>query len=97
MLFEQSETKSVRIVPEVEGQPTPGFAVDTITVDPPAVVVIGPGSALKDLSQAITESISVNGARAAVTESVTVGVTDPSVRLREPLVARVTVNIVPVR
>jgi YbbR domain-containing protein len=37
MLFEQSETKSVRIVPEVEGEPATGFAVDTITVDPPAV------------------------------------------------------------
>jgi YbbR domain-containing protein len=96
MLFEQSEIKSVRIVPEVEGQPTPGFAVNTITVEPPTVVVIGPSSALKDLSHAITESVSVNGARDAVTESVTVGVTDPLVRLREPLVARVTVTVVPV-
>ena len=95
MLFELSESKTVPIVPEVEGQPVSGFAVGKITSEPPSVVIVGPGSALKNLTQATTESISVNGANKTIIESVTVGVTDPSVRLREPQVARVTVAIVP--
>jgi len=95
MLFEKSESKTVRITPEVEGQPASGFMVDKVTSEPASVVVVGPGSALKTLSQATTEPISVNGANKAVIESVTVGVTDPSVHLREPQIARVTVTIVP--
>jgi len=97
MLFELSESKTVPIVPEVEGQPANGFIVGKITSEPATVVVVGPGSALKTLSQATTEAISVNGAKTAVIEAVTVGVTDPSVRLREPQIARVTVGIVPAR
>jgi hypothetical protein len=57
------------------------------------VIVVGPASALKTLTQATTEAVSVNGKRGTFIESVTVGVTDPSVRLREPLIARVTVTI----
>jgi hypothetical protein len=58
-------------------------------------MIIGPVSALRNLTQATTEAISVNGARANVIETVTVGVTDPSVRLRDPQTARVTVKITP--
>ena len=94
MLFEPSSSKTVPVVPEVEGQPAAGFVVGAITAEPATVVIVGPGSALKNLDEATTEAVSVNGARERVIESVTVGVTDPSVRLREPQVARVTVKIV---
>jgi YbbR domain-containing protein len=97
MLLEVSESKTVPIVPEVEGQPAGGFTVGQITSEPPTVVIVGPGSALKNLSQATTEAVSVTGAKKTVIESVTVGVTDPSVRLREPQVARVSVVIAPAR
>src|SRR5262245_41400507 len=63
MLFEISESKTVPIVPEVEGQPASGFAVGQITSEPPTVVIVGPGSALKNLSQATTEAVSVKGAK----------------------------------
>ena len=95
MLFEVSESKTVPVIPEVEGQPASGFTIDKITSEPAMIVVVGPSSALKTLSQATTEAVSVTGAKKTVTESVTVGVTDPSVRLREPQIARVTVAIVP--
>jgi YbbR domain-containing protein len=94
MLFEVSESKTVPVMPEVEGQPASGFTIDKITSEPAMVVVVGPSSALKTLSQATTEAVSVTGAKKTVIESVTVGVTDPSVRLREPQIARVTVAIV---
>jgi hypothetical protein len=52
---------------------------------------------LKKLTQATTEAVSVVGAKAPITESVTVGVTDPSVRLSQPIMAKVTVKIVRAR
>lgn len=97
MLFEPSASKAVPVVPEVEGQPATGFAVGATTSEPATVVIVGPNSALKNLTQATTEAVSVNGAHETVTEAVTVGVTDPSVRLREPQVAKVTVKIVRVQ
>jgi len=93
MNFEPSASKVVPIVPAVEGEPTAGFVTGTVTADPATVEVIGPVSALGSLTEAITEPISVAGKNGPVTESVTVGVPDQSVRLREPMTARVTVNV----
>jgi len=66
-----------------------------VTADPAKVDIVGPASALKALTSAVTEAVSVEGARATVIESVTVGPSDPSVRLRGPQTARVTVTIIP--
>lgn len=95
MSFETSSSKLVPVVPGVEGEPQPGFVVGTISADPPTVEVIGPAGAVARLTQAITEPVSVSGASMTVTESVTVGVPDPAVRLRSPQHARVAVVISP--
>lgn len=91
--FEPSVTKRVPIVPGVEGEPAPGFVVGTITAQPPTVEVVGPAGALQSLTEAITEPVTVTGASGPVTETVTVGSPDPSVRLRTPQTARVTVSV----
>lgn len=93
IVFEQSATKVVPVVPAVEGDPADGFVVGTVTAEPPTVEVIGPLSALTTLTEAITEPITVAGASRPVRESVTIGVPDPAVRLRTPQSAIVTVNI----
>jgi hypothetical protein len=97
LFFERSSAKTVPVKPVLEGQPAEGFMVEQVTADPSKVEVVGPASALEDLMNAVTEAVSVEGARATVTESVAVGPADPSVRLRDPLTARVTVTIVPIR
>jgi hypothetical protein len=91
--FEQSSSKVVPVVPAVEGNPADGYVVGTVTADPATVEVVGPISALADLTEAITEPLTVDGSSAPVRESVTIGVPDPAVRLREPQTATVTVNI----
>lgn len=91
--LERSAAKVVPIVPEVDGDPAPGYVVGTIAADPPTVEVIGPSGALERLTTAITEPVSVRGATATVTENVNVGTANPSIRLREPLQARVTVHV----
>ena len=91
--FEQSDSKSVPVVPVVEGDPAEGYVVGTITADPQTVEVVGPLSKIRSLTEAITEPISVDGSSAPVRESVTIGVSDPAVRLRKPQSAQVTVNV----
>lgn len=92
--FEESATKMVPVVPEVQGDPQPGYLVGTVTANPATVEVVGPAGAVASLTEAITEPVSVEGASAPVTETVTVGVVDPAVRLQSPLSAQVMVDVV---
>jgi YbbR domain-containing protein len=95
--FEKSASKMVVIDPQVEGEPAEGFVIGAMTVEPPRVQIVGPASALQGVTRAITEAVSVAGARSTVTETVTIGVTNPSIHLRGPQTARVSVSIVPAR
>jgi YbbR domain-containing protein len=95
LVFENSATRQVPVVPAVEGDPAPGFAVGKPVSSPPTVEVVGPESAIERVTEALTESVSVAGARQDVTETVTVGFQDPALRLKVPRLATVTVPIVP--
>lgn len=95
MAFEPSKTATVKIRPAIDGKPAPGYAVGSWSADPPSVDVIGPEGAVNRATEALTEPVSVAGARATVTDSVTVGLLDPSLRLKNARSARVTVQIVP--
>jgi len=97
MTFEPSATKTVPIVPEVEGDPADGFEIATRTAEPAVVDVIGPLSAVAAVMTAITEPVSVAGASATIVKTVNVGVADPSVRLKSADLVRVTVSIRPAR
>ena len=85
----------VRVVPDIEGRPAEGFAVGGVTALPATFEVVGPAGRLVDLTEALTEPVSIAGASGRVRETVTVGVADPVVRLRTPGTAVVTVDIVP--
>lgn len=91
--FEASGTKLVPVTPLVEGQPAEGYAIREIRAEPRTVEIVGPESALALAKQAVTEPISVAGATRTITEAATIGVADPSVRLRVPHSALVTIEI----
>jgi YbbR domain-containing protein len=95
MVFEKSATGVVPIVPVVEGRPAPGFVVGTITSNPRTVEVVGPESAVKQVAEALTETVSVAGAEKDVAQSVIIGFLSPSLRLRTPQRASVTVQVLP--
>jgi YbbR domain-containing protein len=95
--FEYSGQKVVPVSPVVEGDPAPGFVVGRITTSPATVEVLGPVGRLENLREATTEPVRVDGARARVEDRVTIGVEDSSVRLREPQIASVTVEVLPAR
>jgi len=93
--FEFSGQKVVPVSPVIEGEPESGFVVGRITTSPSTVQVLGPVGRLEALREATTEPVNVDGARASVLDRVTIGVEDTSVRLREPQVAVVNVEILP--
>ena len=82
------------IHPTIEGTPAPGYAIGRITVDPPTAIVAGPVSRLEAVTTLTTETISVEGATKEVTQTVSLGVADAELRLRDVRTARVTVQIV---
>ena len=93
--LERSAKRMLKVIPAVEGEPAPGFAVGPVTTNPTEVEVIGPESHIRDLTSATTEPVMVAGARAALDDEVTIGVSDSVVRLTADLKAKVRVQIVP--
>ena len=93
--LEKSSTRTIPVVPALEGEPAPGFVVGRMTSEPATVKVIGPESRVRKLSEATTEPVTVDGHRERVRDVVTVGVIDSAVRLLEPQRATVVVEILP--
>jgi hypothetical protein len=91
--FEPSATKRVPVIAGLEGEPGDGFLIGQIVTEPEAVDIVGPASAVARLTEAITEPVSVEGAVGPVTDTVNIGVADPTVRLRAPVAARVVVHV----
>jgi YbbR domain-containing protein len=95
LTFEASAARIVPVVPDVEGEPAPGFVAGRVIADPATVEVIGPQSAVRQVTEATTEPVSIDGARATVRDTVTIGLPDSMARLRNPRSGMVTVEIVP--
>jgi YbbR domain-containing protein len=95
LVFERSASKQVPVVPAVEGNPAPGFVVGKATADPTTVEVVGPETAIERVTEALTEPVSVAGATGDVTDTVTIGFQDSSLRLKSPRLANVRVQVTP--
>jgi YbbR domain-containing protein len=93
--FEIAASRRVLIKPAIEGRPAAGYVVGRITAEPTDVEIVGPESAVRRVSEALTEPVSVAEAQRDVSETVTVGTIDPSLRLTSLRTAKVTVQIVP--
>jgi YbbR domain-containing protein len=93
--LEKSARRRVPIMPATDGDPAPGFVVGRVSAEPPMVEIVGPESRVRQVAEATTEPVSIKDARSRVRDGVTVGVVDTSVRLAQPQVAQVTVDIWP--
>jgi hypothetical protein len=96
LAFEATVSRTLPVVPVIEGEPASGYTTGPVTTDPAAVEVLGPEGALRHLKSAVTEPISVADARRRVKESVNVGLGDSGVRLKRPTLVTVTVPVFPV-
>jgi YbbR domain-containing protein len=95
VVFEKAASRTVPIKPAIEGRPAAGYVLGKSTADPPTVEVTGPETAVRRVTDALTEPVSVAGATRPVQETVTVGTLDPAVRVKTQRTAQVTVQIVP--
>lgn len=93
--LEKSARRTVPVKPAVEGEPAAGFIVGSISSEPANVEISGPESRVKQLTEATTEPVSVEGQSKSLRDVVTVGVADSAVRLALPRSATVTIQIVP--
>ena len=93
--LEKSARRVVPVVPQVEGEPAPGYVVGRTTSDPATVEIVGPDSRVRQISEATTEPISVKDAKTRIRDGVTIGVLDSAVHLAQPQNANVTVEIWP--
>lgn len=95
MVFENSATRLVSVVPAHDGQPAPGFVVGRVRSHPEQVEIVGPESSVKRAEPALTEPLSVSGSRKTVRGMVTVGMPDSTLRLKTTRSVEVEVEIVP--
>jgi len=92
--FEPSATRVVPVQPSVEGDPAAGFIVGGTSSLPKTVEVVGPESALRHVTEAITEPVWVGGANAPIRAVVPVGVAEQGVRLKNVRSVTVTADVV---
>jgi len=94
-VLERAGMANLPVRPLIEGVPAPGFVVSQISVEPATVTVLGPERRIAAAIAATTDRLTIEGARASITQSVGVGVPDSALRLRESRTARVVVTIEP--
>jgi YbbR domain-containing protein len=60
-VFSERETRTLPVSPAVTGTPAAGFEIDSVTVDPPTVLVEGDADPLAALARVDTAPVSVSG------------------------------------
>ncbi len=95
LTFEASAVRAVPVVPDLDGEPAPGFIVGRVTAVPAVVEITGPISAVQQITEATTEPVSIAGATRPVQDTVTIGLPDSTARLRNPQSGLVTVEVTP--
>jgi YbbR domain-containing protein len=58
------ETRTVPVRPRIEGTPAPGFALEAFSVSPQVVTLRGLPAVLADITEIVTEPLSIEGASA---------------------------------
>src|SRR5205814_4636136 len=96
LALENSLTRQVPVAPSVEGIPEAGYVVvGKPVITPDRVEIIGPETAVKRAVEAVTETISVAGLHESIRQDVSVGLLDPSLRLKTQRTVSVAVKIAP--
>lgn len=64
--LERKSTRAVKVRPDLDGEPGPGFQLGEVTIDPPRLRIAGARSEVLRLSEVLTETIDLAGAVAPV-------------------------------
>jgi YbbR domain-containing protein len=89
--FDRRAAREVKVNPRVTGTFASGYRLQTITVDPPTVNIVGPAARVAAVESATTDVIDATGVMGAASFSVVPYIPDPLVRMQRPKPVRVTV------
>lgn len=87
--------KTLPIVPELAGEPAPGALLEEASVEPKTARIVGPAKTLARLTSLPTQPVSVEGRDAPFSETTTLALPPPGVRIREGQYVAVRVKIKP--
>ena len=90
----RAATRTVRVVPQVQGRPAPDHVLGPVQVNPATVEIKGPRTTIEGRSAVETLPVDVSGRRAPVTQTVGLALPD-SVYLVDRRTVSVTVEIRP--
>lgn len=91
--LERIEVKIAKIEAEIIGQVAEGYEITSTTAIPPGVTVTGPGSRLRNVAKALTEPVDVESRSTSLSQTVSVYVEDPRLRIQNPKSVTVHVTI----
>jgi len=91
--FDRRISKTLRVRPDVEGQPADGYRVASVTSDPPRVRLAGARMELLRMADVGTETIDVSGATAPIEKEVRVTTGPGHVWADTPRTVRVRVAV----
>jgi len=95
LVLDEVAEKTLPIVAELSGQPSPGAHLDEVAVEPRNARIIGPAKTLARLVTLATQPVSVEGRDAPFTETTTLALPAAGIRVREGQVVTVRVKMRP--
>ena len=94
--FEARGRRTVRIRPDLEGEPAEGFVLTSVELEPPRVWLTGARSRVIRLSEVVTETIDVSGLEAPLERQVKLSLGSDHVWMEEDEPVTVRIGIEPV-
>ncbi|GAB4242793.1 MAG: YbbR-like domain-containing protein [Acidobacteriota bacterium] len=91
--LERVRRKTVRVEPQLVGQPAPGYEVTEVRSIPPEVLISGPESQVESVTVAPTEPIDVGGLRESFRRRVYLDLENPRLRIENTNLVEVVVTI----
>src|SRR5271169_4473421 len=91
--FDTRLARQVPVQPRVAGTFAPGYSLERVDVDPPAITISGPRKHVEAVESAITDPVDVTGTINRVTFSRHPYVSDPLIQVASPDPVQITVII----
>lgn len=93
LLFDKKASKHVAVQPRVIGTFATGYAIRSVSSDPPTVEIVGPQKSVDAVEFAITDPVDVTGLINRTTASRHAYVSDPLIQVIDPKPVRITITM----
>jgi YbbR domain-containing protein len=91
--LERTITKTIPIVPTFSGQPTDGYEIGKVVINPSAVEIEGPESRVNAITSIATVPIRLERKQTHIEQTADLDVPDPQIRLQHPSPVSIRVEV----